>query len=384
MSRPRARQGLGAHHARRSTRSTRSRQRAGRLARAAVAAAMILLCVAEADAAPEPPRAEMRLDEVRGPGAEGCPDEAFLRAEVARGLGADPFQDDAPRVLTVSIAQDGPELTASMALRDDKGETHWAEGFSTRSGCEALLSGVALAIVAQILGAPERAHAPAEASPPSERSSPPSPPPEPARRAAPEPARRAAPEPARRAEMSPALTPPKAAPTPPEPLRLEAGLGATLGLGITPGTAAGMTLAVGVRRSGWSIAVEGRGLVSLAQEVEEMTISTRAFTASGVGCLHGRHLFGCGVATAGFVRFVPRHPWDMTVRDDRLFSVGARFGSAWALSDRWSAHGYAEASAIVDDTVLRRGGQRRDTAGSIRWSSPPVGAALGLGITATY
>ncbi|WP_242515410.1 hypothetical protein [Sorangium cellulosum] len=368
---------------------------------------MILLCGAETHAAPEPPRAGMRLEVVRGPGAEGCPDEMSLRTEVARGLGADPFQDDAPRALTVRIAREGPEHTASMALRDAQGETHWAEGFSTRSGCEELLSGVALAVVAQLLSAPEQASAPPERSPPpvpSPPSEPPSPPlrppssqarratpeparratPEPARRAMPEPARRAMPEPARRAERPPASAPPETAPAPPKPLRLQAGLGATLGLGITPGTAAGVTLAVGVRRSDWSIAVEGRGLVSLAQEVKDMALSARAFTAAGVGCLHGRHLFGCGVATGGFVRFVPRHPWHMTERDDALFSIGARLGSAWALSDRWSAHGYAEASAIVADAVLRRQGKRRETAGAFTWSSPPVGAALGLGITATY
>ncbi|MGK4002089.1 hypothetical protein WMF31_05660 [Sorangium sp. So ce1036] len=312
---------------------------------------------------------------VRGPGAEGCPDEMSLRAEVARGLGADPFQDDAPRALTVSIAREGPELTASMALRDAQGETHWAEGFSTRSGCEELLSGVALAVVAQFLGTPEQAPAPPERSPPPV----PSPPSEP-----PSPPLRPPSSQARRAERPPASAPPETAPAPPKPLRLQAGLGATLGLGITPGTAAGVTLAVGVRRSDWSIAVEGRGLVSLAQEVKDMALSARAFTAAGVGCLHGRHLFGCGVATGGFVRFVPRHPWHMTERDDALFSIGARLGSAWALSDRWSVHGYAEASAIVADAVLRRQGKRRETAGAFTWSSPPVGAALGLGITATY
>ncbi|WP_437746986.1 hypothetical protein WMF39_19385 [Sorangium sp. So ce1504] len=338
---------------------------AGWLARAAGAAAtaaMVLLCVAAARAAPDLPRAAMRLEVVRGPGAEGCADGALLRAEVARGLGGDPFEDDAPRVLTVSIARDGPELTASMALRESEGavETAWAEGFSTRRGCAALLSGVALAIVAQILTAPERASPPSEPSPPA---APPLPQ-------------------VRRTASKPPLH--EAMPAPTGRWRLEAGLGATLGLGITPGAAAGMTLFIGVRRPDWSVAVEGRALVSLAQEVKDMTISTRAFTAAGVGCLHGHHLFGCGVATVGFVRFVPQYPWDMTVRDNRLFSVGARLGSAWALSDRWSAHGYAEASAIVDDTVLRRGGQRRDTAGSITWSSPPVGAALGLGITATY
>lgn len=340
------------------------------LARAAVAAATaatVLPSVAAARAAPDLPQAAMRLEVVRGPGAEGCADEALVRAEVTRGLGGDPFEDDAPRVLTVLIAQEGPELTAWMALRESEGagETSWAEGFSTRRGCAELISGVALAIVAQILTAPERASPPSERPPSPEPSPPPSPP---------------VPQ-AHRAEAPPL---PEATPAPKERWRLEAGLGATLGLGIAPGAAAGMTLSIGARRPDWSVAVEGRALVSLAQEVKEMTISTRAFTAAGVGCLHGHHLFGCGVATAGFVRFVPRHPWDMTVRDDRLFSVGARLGSAWAFSDRWSAHGYAEASAIVADAVLRRQGGHREIAGSIRWSSPPVAAALGLGVTATY
>ncbi|WP_438028508.1 hypothetical protein [Sorangium sp. So ce233] len=399
MSRP------GIRHARdaRPARCLPGPLRRARLpARAAVAAAMGLLRVVDAHAAPEPPRAAMRLEVVRGPGAEGCPDATFLRAEVARGLGADPFQGDAPEVLTVSIAREGPELTASLALRDREGETRWAEAFSTRSRCDELLSGAALAIVAHLLGAqpspspPERSAPPEERSaPPEERSAPPeerSAPPEapPAEPSRPEPspappqARRAAPEPPRRAELPQARSRPAAAPAPAERPRLEAGLGATLGLGIAPGAAAGMTLSLGVRRSGWSVAIEGRGLVSLAQEVKEMAISTRAFTATGVGCLHGRHLFGCGVASVGFVRFVPRHPWDMTLRDDALFSAGARLGSDWPLSDRWSAHGYAEATAIVADAVLRRQGERREAAGSLTWSSPPVGAALGLGIKATY
>ncbi|XXT22783.1 hypothetical protein WME94_14645 [Sorangium sp. So ce429] len=379
MSKPSIEHALGA----RPDRCAPGPLRGARLpARAAVAAALCLLRVADAHAAPEPPRPAVRLDFVRGPGTESCPDATFLRAEVARGLGADPFQDDAPQVITVRITREGPEIAASLALRDRDGQTRWADGFGTRSPCDELLAGVALAIVAQLLGAPE------PAPPPPERSPPPEPPPADPSRPEPSPpppqARGAAPEPPRRDGAPQARSRPEAAPAPAERPRLEAGLGATLGLGITPGAAAGMTLSVGVRRSGWSVAIEGRGLVALAHEVKEMAISTRAFTAAGVGCLHGHHLFGCGVATMGFVRFVPGHPWDMTVRDDALFSAGARLGSDWPLSDRWSARVYAEVTAIVADAVLRRQGGPRDTAGSLTWSSPPTGAALGLGITATY
>ncbi|WP_437666932.1 hypothetical protein [Sorangium sp. So ce1182] len=382
MSSPRIGHALGAPPARCAPVSLRGARLARLPACAAVAAALCLLRVADTHAAPEPPRAAIRLDLVQGPGTEGCPGEAYLRAEVARRLGADPFQDDAdaPQVITVRIAREGPEIVASLALRDSDGQTRWADGFGTRSPCHELLSGVALAIAAQLLDAPE------PAPPPPERSPPPEPPPAAPSRPEPSPpqARRAAPEPPRGAGLPQARSRPEAAPAPAERPRLEAGLGATLGLGITPGAAAGMTLSVGVRRSGWSFAIEGRGLVALAQEVKEMTISTRAFTATGVGCLHDHHLFGCGVATVGLVRFVPGHPWDMTLRDDPLFSAGARLGSDWPLSDRWSARVYAETTAIVADAVLRRQGGRRDTAGSLTWSSPPIGAALGLGITATY
>ncbi|MGK4007903.1 hypothetical protein WMF31_35130 [Sorangium sp. So ce1036] len=342
---------------------------------------MILLRGAETHAAPEPPRAGMRLEVVRGPGAEGCPDETFLRAEVARGLGADPFQDDAPRALTVRIAREGPEHTASMALRDAQGETHWAEGFSTRSGCEELLSGVALAVVAQLLSAPEQASAPPERSPPpvpSPRSEPPGAP------APPPSAQRAAPKPSLPAELPQAPAGPAEAPASPERLRLEAGLGAILGLGLTPGAAAGMTLAVGVRRSDWSIALEGRGLVSLAQEEAGVSLGTRAYTTASIACLRGRRLFGCGVATLGVVRFVPKIPWNIISPTQPTLGLGTRLGSEWPLSDRWSAHGYAEVVWIVADAVLRRRVESSDTPGPLTWSSPPLGAAIGVGVTTAY
>jgi hypothetical protein len=167
-------------------------------------------------------------------------------------------------------------------------------------------------------------------------------------------------------------------------LRLEAGLGATLGFGITPGPAGGMTLSFGVRRSDWSIAVEGRGLVSLAQEVEGMFVDPTAFTAATVGCYRGRLLFGCGLATLGAVRFTPQAPWTMGSRSDTLVGFGARLGAQWPLSGRWSVLGYAEATWIVNDAVLRRGAYDTATPAPLEWTSPLIGTAFGLGITAAY
>ncbi|WP_437627595.1 hypothetical protein [Sorangium sp. So ce1151] len=318
---------------------------------------------------------------------------SFLREEVARVAGADPFRDDAPLLISARIERQGAELVASLALRDGQGKTRWADGFSTSSACEVLVAGMGLAIGTRLLGMPEQAsREPAPREPAQEGpQGPPGPaPPAQAPQGLPRSlplthaARAASGSPDRGAPAPPTSSGGKPTADPAEPLRLEAGLGATVGLGITPGIAAGTTLAVGVRWSAWSVTVEGRGLVSLAPEVADIDISTKAFTVATVACRRGHLLFGCGLGTVGAVRFVPQDPWNMRVRSKTLFGIGARLGSAWPLSDRWSVHGQVEAIWIVEDALLRRQGEGSETPAPPSWSSPPLAAALGLGLTATY
>ncbi|WP_437942303.1 hypothetical protein [Sorangium sp. So ce341] len=95
-------------------------------------------------------------------------------------------------------------------------------------------------------------------------------------------------------------------------------------------------------------------------------------------------MFACGLGTVGAVRFVPRDPWNMRVRSKALFGMGARLGSAWPLSDRWSVHAHAEAIWIVEDALLRRQGDGSETPAPPSWSSPPLAASVGLGVTAVY
>ncbi|XXT24333.1 hypothetical protein WME94_22625 [Sorangium sp. So ce429] len=360
---------------------------------AALLGAAYLLCAAEARAEPELRPSAARLEYVRGPGAERCPDASFLRAEVARVAGADPFRDDAPLLISARIERQGAELVASLALRDSEGKTRWADGFSTSGACEVLVAGVGLAIGTRLLSMPEQASReppPRELAQEGPQGPPGPPPPAPGppglpRSLPPTQAARAASGPSGRvAPALPTSSGEEATADPAEPLRFEAGLGATVGLGSTPGIAAGTTLALGVRWSDWSVAVEGRGLVSLAKEVNGMPLGTTAFTAATVACLRGRHLFGCGLATLGAVRFVPEDSLDMRVRRKTLLGVGARLGSAWRLSDRWSVHGHAEAIWIVEDVSLRRQVDHAATSAPLYWTSPPLGAALGLGVTASY
>lgn len=157
-----------------------------------------------------------------------------------------------------------------------------------------------------------------------------------------------------------------------------------MGLGITPGVATGMTLSFGVRRSDWSIAVEGRGLVALAQEVKGILIGTTGFTAVTLACYRGGPLFGCGLATLGAVRFSPRDPWTMTSRSDSVFGLGARLGTEWPLSRTWSVQGYAEATWMVNEAAFTRVTHDSATPAPLRWTSSPLSAAFGVGITTSY
>ncbi|KYF67585.1 hypothetical protein BE04_37330 [Sorangium cellulosum] len=145
-----------------------------------------------------------------------------------------------------------------------------------------------------------------------------------------------------------------------------------------------MTLSFGVRRSDWSIAVEGRGLVSLAQGVEGVLVGTTGFAAVTLACYRGGPLFGCGIATLGAVRFSPRDPWTMTSRSDSVFGLGARLGAEWPLSRRWSVQGYAEAIWMVNEAAFTRVTHDSATPAPLRWTSSPLGSVFGLGVTATY
>lgn len=145
-----------------------------------------------------------------------------------------------------------------------------------------------------------------------------------------------------------------------------------------------MTLSFGVRRSDWSIAVEGRGLVALAQEVKGILIGTAGFTAVTLACYRGGPLFGCGLVTLGAVRFSPRDPWTMRSRSDSVFGLGARLGTEWPLSRTWSVQGYAEATWMVNEAAFTRVTHDSAAPAPLRWTSSPLSAAFGLGITTSY
>src|SRR5262249_55413914 len=81
-----------------------------------------------------------------GRGIEGCPDERALRNAVAARLGYDPFRDDAPRVVTATIALDGRTLRGRVRI-DDGGAARGSREMTARPGeCADLASALPLAV----------------------------------------------------------------------------------------------------------------------------------------------------------------------------------------------------------------------------------------------
>jgi hypothetical protein len=169
----------------------------------------LALALAPGRANAAPPRVELRLEYVRGAGAEACPAEPTkLRAEVAARMGYDPFEGaSALERLTVVMMAKGHGFAARVERFNAAGANTWSETFSTRAvqgGCAALMSPLASYLRALFL-----TYQSGPATPPA------APPPEPA---APRP------EPAVPAPIPPAASPPElhASPiqpaSPPEPL----------------------------------------------------------------------------------------------------------------------------------------------------------------------
>lgn len=355
-----------------------------------VAALVTLLAAAPVRADSGPHRARVRIELTRGPGAaERCPDAQFLRAEIARRMGFDPFDAEAPLMMEVSIEQGQDELIASIYLRDRRGLVLWADGYRTRGDCKTLVSTAALSIAVQLDDTGE--HPPPQAAPAAQQepSTPAEAPCSPERPCAGQPA----PPPSDTPPTSPPSEAPPArerpfgrAPAPSsaeqaaaERLRWAVGAGTTMALGLTPGVAVGPALSVAGRWPAWSVALEARGLSSLSTEVGYVRVETTALTTNAALCHHRPVLFACGVgelSMRGAVLEAPRRG------GSQLFlraGIGVRAGVAWPFSESLSGYGYTEAiQRLVDWSFLRRRGITESERPV--WSDPAIGVAFGMGL----
>ncbi|WP_437590426.1 hypothetical protein [Sorangium sp. So ce1000] len=336
----------------------------------------------QAEPAATPLRA--RLEFIRGPGAEDCPDEQLLRAETARAMGGvDPYDAEAPFTMTATIERRRGKLAASMFLRDGDGHGRWFDGFSAPDDCKVLVTAMALSI-AVLLGDAAELPAPPASAAPARPASPPAPPEgpcSPERPCPPKPAH-APPAPLRTAPPVRALPRSRASPVVGERFRWVAGLDAVTGLGMTPGIAIGPALSIGGRWPAWSVALEVRGLASLPKKIDRVPMEVSLLTMNAALCHHRQLLFACGLSEFGGLRASPDVPLGGASRLNLRAGLGARIGIAWSFSESFSVRGYTD---VVQTLTAAEVDRHPSVPGSARalWSAPPASVAFGLGVHAS-
>jgi hypothetical protein len=249
----------------------------------------------------------MRLAYTR---AEGCPDDASVRATIGAQVKRwDPFAPNAPWVLTVLTVRGGSGYGGSAELRDVGGVVRWTRPLQPRARCIDLVEDLALALAFKIN--PPRPAQPGE--PVQLPKLPDQPPPQP-----PEQPQPATPEPA-----------------PGPAFRL--GAGGWMDLATAPRPAFGLTVDVGVRIVSWfSIAGELHwNPPAGASTSANIDVSTTRLVGALVPCMHvgsfarGGSFFGCAVGELGQIRgSVAKAGADITPDHQASLygTAGGRFG----------------------------------------------------------
>ncbi|WP_437906661.1 hypothetical protein WME95_01555 [Sorangium sp. So ce327] len=360
------------------------RKRAARAALASMAAAAISAAgVAPVRAEPAATPLRARLEFIRGPGAEECPDEQLLRVETVRAMGGvDPYDTEAPFSMTASIERRRGKLAASMFLRDGDGHGRWFDGFSAYDDCKVLVTAMALSIAVLLDDAAELAAPPGV---PAKPASPPAPPDGPCSPDRPCPPKPSPAPPSSPRTASPVRAPPRsrASPVAGERFSWVAGLGAVAGLGMTPGVAGGPALSFGARWPAWSVALEVRGLASLPKTIDKVPMAVSLLTANAAICHHRQFLFACGLSELGGLRASSDVPLGGASRLSLRAGLGARIGVAWPFAESLSARGYTDVVQTLSGMAIER---HPNVPGSERalWSAPSASVAFGLGVHARF
>ncbi|WP_437911575.1 hypothetical protein WME73_28400 [Sorangium sp. So ce302] len=338
-----------------------------------------------------------RLSYTRGPGAEGCPEEPSLRAIVASQLaGVDPFVHDGARHIEVVVQRKGTAFQGEIVLHDRDGRELGRQELSNPI-CGVLVQHIGLSL--SIFMRPFLPPRPAPGGAPTPPSGPP-PPPAP-EEAAPSvspdaPSNNAASPPPAPGEAAPSVSPgappkapaskpphPVAAPArpvprpgpPPKRPRLQVGAGVLLGAGVAPSVAVGFSGFAGARWERFSLSLEARGDLPIAEPYRGWTIGVSGLSGSLLPCGHADWFFGCALAMAGAV-------WHVDVSTGRELALpyaglGLRAGLEVPLSARLAGQLSGDLLINIHRTHFRP----VDGAG---WKTAPISQAVGLRLVAFF
>lgn len=295
-----------------------------------------------------------RLVYVRGDGAQDCPAELDLRLWVMARLGYDPFSPQASRVVIARVEARDHQLFSSVEVADQEGlSTGRRELSSNGERCQELARAMALSISLAI--DPERAGLARDESGPVSApptASPPSPP----------------------SAQSPRV--PAAPVAKRETTASHVFVRGTFesGVGQLPGVAAGGALGVGL---GWrvvSLALEGRGALSLGEELTPGgSLNGSLLTAGLAACAH----FGArGLCAVGYVgqQRLGTHDIAQPASSSGLYvGLGPRLVLEVPLTHRF-------ALAVGLEGVFNATRNRAVLTGREVWKAPVIAGTLRIGV----
>lgn len=335
-----------------------------------------------------PPRTPIaaRLDYSLGPGAGNCPDEAYLRQEVARRMGRDLLAPDAVGVpigrVRVVLARSAQGLTGTYDFFDTSDARQWTRTYSepstVRQACRDINQGIAVELASEFtIMEIELARAPAPTREPP-------PPPEPAPATAPTPPPAAQPEPA-------PLPVPAAVPRSPR-MRVEVGAGGRAAFNLAPAAAVGVFGHLGLqvfafgRSDAWiSAAIEGSADAPSTGHVERgVGIKANLLAGSALTCGHwdlfsGRtvvpSLFGCMLGTVGILHAAHEGPATGGASSTSTYAgVGPRVG----IEARVAPFVALRIHGTVLGTV--HAASAASSGGRLIWETPAGSADVGIGV----
>jgi hypothetical protein len=288
----------------------------------------------------------VRLDYLRAPGAERCPDEQVFRDVIRARMSHDPFAPTAETRLIVTITREGPFYKGRAELRDRSGALLWPRVLPPFADCHSVVEGLGLAVSVKLdpVGAP-------------------------------------APTP------TPPLAPPQTRPDSalsPEPQRhdrFRIGATAVLGLGVAPRPAAGVAVDLGFRPPFWptfSLSVEVRAYPPARGPAETgpAQIRTWQITGAAVPCARWSLLFGCAVLELGALSATSNavHPQTATLFH---LNAGPRVGVEWAFTDHLALR-------VSGDLLFAPVRQALRIEGQPQWTAPVAAGAVGLGLVTFF
>jgi hypothetical protein len=315
-----------------------------------------------------------RLVYARGPGVEGCPDQAEVRDSVKKRLGYDPFFPSSDKTIIVRVLREPSQLHGEVELVDEHGTQVGRREFSAPpEQCRELVRAMALSISiaidphsAETYGAgptdvssrgaaengvemPENVPLPGRGSiVPAEQANAPA--------------------------LSTAALPASSVPVPPA-WRWAGGIGATLPLFSLPTRAPGAMGFALLGKDFWSLAIEGEIELPANVRLKGVELQSSSFALKAMPCGHWGPAFACQVTALRWLSATGNA--SRSSGRARSLSLGARLGAELPIGRSLGALAYA-------DLLLSPTSVRLLSEGQELWRMPPLSGALGIALVVHF